>query len=223
MYKKPEELNVNPLGFINCKTKYHAYFMGLLWADGYVYPKGGNRVELIMVKKDFDDIRDISDKLGKWCKLTKNYQRSDGIKRQKQEGICTGNKMLCNFLCDNDYNEKSLKSADKILKIIPKKWHKYWYRGYYDGDGYCYYKKKQCCQLGFGGSYDQNWNFLEQLMIGLDIKYKIKQYISPKGHKSSTLRATKQTDVLKFFKFIYDKYDDIGLSRKYDKYQEILE
>lgn len=222
-WKIPEQMNVNPLKFIDCETKYHAYLLGMLWADGYISPMARYRVELVIIKSDFDDIRGCINKTGEWGKITKNYQRADGIIRKPQEGIATGNKMLCDFLVKNDYRQKSVKSADKILKNIPKTLHKYWYRGYYDGDGYCYYRPKKCCQLGFGGSYEQDWTFVENLMNKFKVSYKIKRDISNKGHKSSVLRVTKKESVLKFFNFIYEDYDALGFSRKYKTYQSILE
>lgn len=97
---------------------------------------------------------------------------------------------------------------------------RYFIRGVLDGDG-CIYFKNGCTQIYIASTYIQNWNYLIKLMDGLSVKYSIRR-IKNKNSSYSLFYIGGVRNSLKFIDWIYKDYDNIGLSRKYKKYTEIL-
>ncbi len=54
-------------------------------------------------------------------------------------------------------------------------------------------------------------------------KYSIKRATSKKGHKDSIIRITNLADIVKFSSYIYSGNLDIKLTRKYVKYQDMIQ
>jgi hypothetical protein len=208
--------NVNVVQFINVTTAEVAYILGLLWADGYLYkPTGSIRIDAL--KSDIDHYFPIFIKTGNWnmCK------RKNSTSGKEMATVNTSNKSLCKHLMHHGYNKKSIESADKILNIIPNHLKHYWFLGYTDGDG-CFNinTKNQYSCLTWSSSYDQNWSFLTNVLNNFGIRYHYKQCISKIGHKHSRIIILRKNDIIKFGNYIY-KSPNIGLFRKYDKYQKI--
>ena len=210
---------VDANNFINCSTKEAAYILGILWADGNLNNKSQHYKTCIeLISKDFDDIKNIFLITGKWgfstrCRKNKNSQTTASACQIP----------LYVFLQENDYETKSISSADKILSRIPNELKSYWWRGYFDGDGCFYFNRKNSCrQASFAGSYEQNWNFLEILLKKLDIKYNISRRIQGKN-KHSVVRITSKNDIMKFGSYIYNTQDEFfGLIRKKEKFLQII-
>ena len=163
------------------------------------------------------------------CFVFHNFRNIIETYKNKSQQLCisTSNKPLTNFLITHDYTSKNNASADKILSHIPKNLHHYWFRGLVDGDE-CFYinNKRKCYQVSISSSFDQNWNYIETLFQTLDIPLYVvrrKQLQQQKTNKSSYIRITNKSDIIKFGKYIYNGYnnDHMGLSRKYKKFQNI--
>jgi hypothetical protein len=198
---------------VNKLNKESVYTLGLMWADGYIYPKA-NRVSITCIKSDMDDIKDVIMSTYDW----KIYIRNAKGVRKEQLTFMTHNKEFCQWLVSYDYASKKSKSADKILDFIPQKYHKYWWRGYLDGDG-CIYTTK-FFQVFFTSSYNQDWNFVNKFPIKLQWK-ELKRKTN-KGSYSRRMLTTKKNCLL-LLDFIYNGYegDKIGFTRKNKKYLEI--
>ena len=219
--KQPHEYKVNPSQFINISTPEAAYILGFIWADGYVYirKKGNqsiNSIRLTIVQEDFENIRSVFMKTGKWA--TPTFQQKG---RKRQVHCVTSNKHLAQFLASNDYQSKTYTSADKILSHIPDHLKHYWFRGLVDGDG-CFtfghsYRFSVC------SAYEQDWSYIEKVLKQFEIKYSIYRTISSKGHKFSTINIVNRSGILKFGNYIYSGYDEdkIGLIRKHQKFQTL--
>ena len=84
--------------------------------------------------------------------------------------------------------------------------------------GSCY---RNIVQLA--STYDFDWSLLENIFKALRIRHRVKKYISPKGHKSSTLTIGAAPAIMAFCNFIYDGYDEdkMGFPRKNKVYEEI--
>lgn len=140
--------------------------------------------------------------------------------------IIGSNPVINKFLIENDYGKKSQLSADKILNNIPHHLRHYWFRGLIDGDGCFYYHKtNHQRQLFITSTYDQDWSYLEKLCNDLQINYKITKFerINKKtGNKNgySNFRILGK-EIIKFGDYIFQG-DDFGLSRKKNKFNEIL-
>ena len=218
LYKNPKDYSVNPLPFINVNEKEAAYLLGFIWADGYLYNgQKSHVINMQILSSDMNDILHLFQKYGKWNVYTK---KAKGMRKQATV-VTTTNKMLYHFLKENNYEEKSLESAHLILEKIPDDLKPYWWRGYSDGDG-CFYVSDKAAQFCFAGSLNQDWKFVEDLLNQLNLKYKIARRKSKKGN-SSVIRMSNRQDIIEFGKYIYNNYDGIGLKRKFDKFNLIME
>ena len=202
------DFNVNVEQFLNIETPEVAYFLGFLWADGYIVRQ---EVRLSIAEEDMNIIKPTLNKIGKW---NYNIRVRDGYKP-----ICTAitsNKRLFDFLIDNDFKIKSGASADKILSKIPYHLKHYFFRGLIDGDG-CIDSNK----VSISSNYKQDWKYVYDLNINLGIK----SYIYRKEQKTGSYSVIEMNGVngLMFCEYIYKdrEKDDIGLNRKFIKYLEL--
>lgn len=195
------------------------YLHGFMWGDGYVSKKA---CQLYIVQKDSREVQAIIKNEIKF----KTYTYKPQGNRQTVEVIRFNNEYK-DFLIQSGYCSKSLDSPEKILSIIPKELHFYWWRGYVDADG-CFCK----CKNKLGGSFsiaapiDKNWMKESELMRSLDIQsFNIRKTKFQKGdkiHKSSTLSMTHNKEIKKIGQYIYQG-KIFGLKRKYKKYQSLLQ
>ena len=202
------DFNVNVEQFLNIETPEVAYFLGFLWADGYIVRQ---EVRLSVVKTDMDNIKPTLDKLGKW-----NYNERI---RDGGNPICTaitGNKRLFDFLSDNNYQIKSGANADKILNKIPHHLKHYFFRGLVDGDGHI--NKRG---IFVSSCVNQDWGYLFDISKELNIKSYSYQSISEES--SSSKFEINGLNGLLFGDYIYQniEVDNIGLDRKYQSYLEL--
>jgi len=170
--------------------------------------------------KDSDEIYKIFQKIGDW--KIYNYKKFDKRtnKYYNSSTIQTCNENLINFLIDNDYDKKSIVSPYKILNKIPDNLKNHFYRGFSDGDG-CFYNKNRICQYILTGSYEQNWDWIEDVLKNFNIIYSKNTQENKKG-KSSRIRFVNINDIIKFGDFIYQNWNNVGLERKYNKYLEMI-
>lgn len=210
--------------FRNVRSPEVAYILGMLWADGYVSLKECKAI-LNLVKVDLDEIVPLFMKTGEWsyfstkklCKRCTNFQAS----------IRCYNGELIKFLETLDYRIKSGTSASKVLKHIPNHLKHYWWRGYFDGDG-CLAMNSRLTRGGnvvFSSSYNQDWSFVEELMKKLSIsKFNIRRRVVPNENRYSCFCVYGNDNIVKLMSFIYDdrENDNIGLSRKFQKWKEFL-
>jgi hypothetical protein len=223
--KSDKLCNVNPNNFRNIQTKEVSYLLGLIWSDGYVKHYNHNyNIVLTMVEDDINNIKKTLDKIGKW-----HYNL---IKKQKDSWkntirVSTNNKRIYDILFDYDFTEKSKKSPNKLLSNIPKELHNYFYLGIIDGDGCFYYKKLKNSttrQFSISSTYEQDWTYVEELFKSLNVKFSIGRYCKKDDSSSySSIRVTNKEDIKKIGDFIYINKKNIGLSRKYEKYLQIIE
>lgn len=210
---------------IRIDSKEKAYVLGFLWGDGYLNcPKKYNCCYAVLEiqKEDFDNIISYFKCFGEW-KITYRNRKETDCNRKIQ-----GSAVLCDssfglFLKNNNYKNKSQVSPNSVLSIIPDEFKKWWWRGYVDADG-CFYinKTNSLHQFSLAGSYEQDWSEVDKLFKGLNIKFNVIKQIR-NNHKHSIVRISNRCDIIKLGKYIYsDIYDEIGLNRKYNKYNDII-
>ena len=205
------DFNVNIEQFITIEKPEIAYMLGYLWADGYIVR---NEIRLEIVKDDLDHIKPILESIGTW---TYSYRNRAG--NQTSGRAVVSNKRLVKFLKENDYDNKSFMSADKILSIIPNELKHYFFRGLVDGDGCIYINDKFKKRLTISGSFKQNWRYVSNVCNDLNIKYNI--YRRRNEHASSNIELN-GFHAKTFCDYIYqDKI--FGLDRKYNKYLSLLD
>lgn len=201
-----KKINKNIFEVINTEEK--AYWLGFLYADGYV-GLTDNRVELTLQLSDVNHIEKFKTFLNSDCKISTNSYRSRlSIKDEKIK------KDLINLGCTP---QKSL-----ILKFptddkVPKELIRHFIRGYFDGDGsLCVTEKTK--SIDILGTYD----FLYQLCLESNITTS-KIYVSKsKSNKVFRIVLGSRLDLYNFSKYIYDDCN-IYLDRKYEKFKKLME
>lgn len=210
----PDLQNISINQFVNIDKKEVAYFLGYLWADGYIHNYICNktnhyRICIEINSEDANNVKDIFFTLGNW-----NLQKRKRKKTWKESTLfTTNNKDLYHYLFNHDYNTKSESEPALILNKIPKNLHNYFWKGYIDGDG----------SIGLSGrgayfeiasTYDYEYSELIDLVQKLGItKYNIYKQISKKGHKSSVFKIYGK-EILKLGKL----FVPLGLKRKINKF-----
>jgi hypothetical protein len=208
---------VNPDQFFNIQTPELAYFLGYFWADGSIL-SGDYLISLIICSSDAEVLKEIFYKIGEWP--TASYTRKRNGKDFHSTSFRVGNKVIWTFLKDHDYHIKSGASADKILSKIPDHLKHYWWRGYFDGDGY--WSPDGLLASFTSGTY-QDWSFAEKLCNDLGVSFDIFRKRYSKDGKivgNSAIIMKKAPNLIKFGQYIYQNYenDKIGLYRKYKNY-----
>jgi hypothetical protein len=209
-----KERRVEFSNFEKINKKEVAYFLGFFWSDGYI-----DRDEIVIAIK-FDDesrILEVLNKFGNW-RVNNRIKKLKG-KEFKQSNIRINDKKIKNFLVSNDYDKKSTVSPTKILSVIPDNLQSYFFRGLIDGDG-CFCAKNRN-YFSITGTINQDWYEIENLLNKLNIKYKLTLKQRKTGNSSYIVISNKK-DIIKLGDYIYgEKYDNIGLDRKYKIYMEI--
>lgn len=195
------------------------YYLGYLWADGYVCR---NSIRLELNKNDMICIKDVLNKIS-FIKFNEYTRDRIGCKTQMSLHFC--NTKLYDSFFSKYFINKSIKSPKELIEIIPKEYIRYFFLGLVDGDG-CFYisKNKKNTQFSISSSYEQDWNHIVELFNFLDIKkYSIEKKINRRnGNSSSQVRVCNYNDLLKLSNYLYPHGYEIGLERKYDKCISII-
>lgn len=211
------DYNVNPGPIINVETPEAAYFLGLLWADGYIQEGKAYSITLTNVLHDAAVFKCALERLGKWNFYTRPCNKS------MHGTLNTTNKPLVRHLVAHDYKAKSHASADKILATIPEHLKHYWFRGLFDGDGHVSRSGKGY-EINVSSCYDQDWTYMERLFKTLGIEgYRVFRREVHKG-RMSLIRISNKADVKRFGDYIYQGWPDdkIGLERKHRVWEEMM-
>lgn len=185
-----------------------AYILGMLWAEGWIQNKNNYSINFKIIAEDFKQIKKVFFSLGRW-KLYKIFPKPP---RKPCIQLRLSGKEIVEFFIKNDFLTKNPR---KILSLIPEQLKCYWFRGFFDGDGYICHKRPY--RLSFSGPIEQNWDFLPKY-------FKIKKYIHPiKNHKSSRAEIYSKQEIKNFGKFMWETYPEnkIGFSRKFKKFKQI--
>lgn len=121
-------------------------------------------------------------------------------------------------MAENDYKNKSLNSPSLILKEKSNSYKIGFWRGYLDGDG-CYHfnPKNRKKSISLSGNKKQNWSSYVCFLQNLNCKFLISR-----TKKSSCVTTGDAKSILKIIDYIFkDKYDGIGLKRKFHKAMEM--
>lgn len=202
-------------------TQEKAYWLGLLYADGYVtlYHKKGERYSLELCLKDKEHIEKFITFLGdKEHKPTKKIVQLNG-KEFIHWRYAVYSKQLSTSLVKNGCLErKSLILKFPTLNIVPENLRCHFIRGYVDGDGSI---GESCNHIFFNllGTKDFLDNvieiFLNKKLISTKPKYKMNgnAYAFSKGG---------YRQISKIMNYLHPKNTTIHLERKYAKYAVLL-
>lgn len=208
--------NLNASFFEKIDSASKAYWLGFIYADGYISDINRLRIELKIEDKDH---------LSKFLKtLNSNYT----VKNRKDKPTCyisISNLKLCNDLRKYGLHQNKstdLKFPDQLLK---SKYVIDFIRGYFDGDGSLYLVGKKSAGTGIIGTKE----FLEQIKLIIDKHVALRNHkLRPSKKKSDPdynvyrLETTNLTDTLRLMYLLYNNCK-IYLDRKYTKYLFIKE
>jgi hypothetical protein len=213
-HKKREITKVNDKYFEEIDTEHKAYWLGFLYADGYVRIKhNGGQLKLKLSIKDRCHIEAFKND------IKSEHRIEDSIEFFKKND----KKYASHYSVINIYNTKIINDLIKLgcvqnktqkirLPNLNNGFINHFIRGYFDGDG-CIHKQKNLPN-SFAISIVSNNDFIEDIIEYLKMGhiYKQKNY--------STLYITKIDDVKKFKDFIYEN-STIYLKRKKEKFDLI--
>ena len=200
-------------------TKESVYVLGLLWADGHIR-KESKTTSISCIESDINEVIPIFLKTGNWLiskPIIKNNKKS-----KTQKKLYTTTWGLYEILKQYGYINKTNGCPIQMLNKIPDDLKKYWYRGFLDGDGCIKLGKKYGSDITFTSNVNEAWLFMVKLCTELNINYKIYRYNIKNGGYSHFI-ITKKNDVKILGDYLYSNYDNIGFSRKYKKYLDVIE
>lgn len=211
----------------SANTIYSAYSLGFIFADGHLFhsDKKGYEGAVVSILAT-DSIYLDKALLNTTVWNTRTEIRAGTTNPQKTYKI--GSKTLFKFLYhDLEFKYKNQFFSQKIFNFLPEHLHRYFWRGYFDGDG-CIYTPETHNQNGIrcyiAGSHGFNWSFLQHHLTKMGIESKIKLQTNHTGGWSH-IHIDKLLHCEKFINYIYGGVgvDGIGFTRKYIKYIRYLE
>lgn len=206
--------------FENIDSEEKAYWLGFIFADGYILNKddkyGQDAVGISIAEYDKDVLE----------KFKKSIEATNPIvlcKRTKDKGADCVRLILTSQKTANDLIDKGCyKQKSSILeppKNIPQHLIKHFIRGLFDGDGSLIrYEHKDCSsisyQINFTTTYAMAYWLCEQIHMGS---------IYPEKRRDSTwyFGFGGNQQVIKFYHYLYDDAT-IWMDRKYTRFQELL-
>lgn len=116
-------------------TEEKAYWLGFLYADGYVYSNIGYAVEVTLKQEDKDHVRKFKDAVGYSGELEKkcielNQKHFPAIRLT----LCS-KKMVQDLIQQGCFQNKSLELTFPVVQQVPDHLIHHFMRGYFDGDG----------------------------------------------------------------------------------------
>lgn len=213
--RKDEDHDVRFVQFIHLERPEVAYLLGYMWADGYVRRNKARAYifSLAIVKKDYEVIKDVLDRLGHW--RIHSFINAAGT---PSVAIQTSNIPLIKWLLEMDYGVKLYVAPTKIVNYISEVLRHYFWRGYMDGDGH-FRIGGGLYHFSFTADYLYDWIGHTSLLDTLGIQYKISHRIQKEGRKSDVV-CSNMAGTYAFGRYIYAnrEVDGIGLDRKYNKW-----
>lgn len=220
-YTKVRSFNKDYFHEIDSEIK--AYFLGFIFADGYVVykPKSKNYEFAMQLQSEDRYILDaINKELGGVHKITHKNPKNKII-----NGVPTmsGHSDILRVY------SKDIVTDLMNLGVVPNKTHNYqtpkipeeyffdFLRGYIDGDG-CYYRnnRSHCMHITCASFDILNW--LKDVLGSYDIHTTIYK----ENELKYRLVCTKKCDLKRLLNFLYHDKFSICLSRKYDKIKHLL-
>lgn len=197
---------------INSEEK--AYWLGFLYADGYV-DKNKNSIELALSKTDREHLVKFKSSIHSDHKISNKSIRSFD-KEYEACRISIKDKQLCDDLKKHGcINAKSFSIEMPLLKS--KEMYKHFMRGFFDGDGHIEHRGNYiaaeitCASLSFCESIA----LYAQDILG--IKFLIKKN---KNRKAYTVTTTARAEGYRFLQHLYSN-STIYLNRKYNQFCDI--
>lgn len=207
--------------FKNIDTEEKAYWLGFIYADGYVSYRKNDKQKKIGIALSIKD-KEHLELFNQCLKSTypiKTYQ-SGGYSSVMYSRInIVSDEMFDDLVSKGVSEHKTLTLTFPNQSIVPDEMIHHFIRGYFDGDG-SFSKAAAHFKLGYMIKICGTREFLESIQDIFNLKTKLTK--RKKDNKNNwTLEIGAQKDVLNFSNTIYQNAT-LFLKRKHDRYQEIL-
>lgn len=206
------DVNHNFFDEIDSESK--AYWLGFLFADGYIRErKTGNSLELKLSYKDKEHIELFKNT------INSNHKITDGYNQVKYKGGISSARMLHLAIYSsklvNSIKKKGIHSRKTFTITKPdidKSLISHFIRGYFDGDGsFSFNVKTHANKTNFACASKEFREFLISELSRNDINLKC--------YGGIILYIQNKVDNLKFYNYLYENAT-IYLERKKEKYEE---
>ncbi len=200
-------------------TEEKAYFLGLLYADGYNYEACNNLV-LSLQEEDLEILEKFNKAIESNYKITLVQKRNLKHKNQQKLTICN------KHFSENLAKLGCVQAKSLILKFptedqVPSHLIRHFIRGYFDGDGsISYWYPVKYKTIKYSVSITSSFDFCETVYNLLQNELSLTIYKTLKN-RTSTLTIGKFSHILSFMDWLYED-STIYLDRKYKKYNSIL-
>lgn len=213
---------VNEMYFDSIDSEEKAYWLGFLYADGYIRErKSGSSLELKLSQLDINHLELFKKTLNSTHKIVLNVSKT----YNKHGKECFSNmahfaiysNRLVNSIKSQGFHSRKTFTIDK--PNIDNQYIRHFLRGFFDGDGCFYIKKDKNCNFlttryGFTCASTKFKNFI--------IEELNKNSISVKSYGDFQLNVTSYSDCLKLYHYFYNDAT-IYLKRKKEKGDTFIE
>ena len=226
------EYNYNEKYFEKIDSEHKAYWLGFLYADGYIEPIYRKekikafRIEIGLSEVDIEILYKFINDIESNVPITKR----ESIVGDKVYNTCririNNTKMCKDLMSLGCVNCKSLTLEFPNETIVPENLLNHFIRGYFDGDGCISYRESKCItndkeynKKYIVSSIVGTYNFLDNLKNILnryDVNFKFNK--SSNCGKASEIRLERQYELLNFYNYIYNDAT-IYLNRKKEKFE----
>ncbi len=231
------EYNYNEKYFEQIDSEDKAYWLGFLYADGYIEPIyrkekiKAMRIEIGLSSCDkYHLIKFIND-IESNVPITDRDIKVNGSICKTSRVRINNTKMCRDLITIGCTTKKSLTLKFPSTDIIPHNLLRHFIRGYFDGDGCISYSErnyidkrnnKEYVQKNIVSSIVGTKNFLSSIILQLN-EYNINFKLNEKSNcgNASEIRLTKHNDLLNLYIYLYSNAS-ICLSRKKDKFNYAL-
>jgi DNA-binding transcriptional regulator WhiA len=204
--------NVDSTYFSKIDTEEKAYWLGFLYADGYVSQRGS--IELCL--KDKDHVEKFKNAIHSEHKISKKNVTLKGKTFVEYKISIRDSKIVSDLEKYECFSNKTFTIECPQLDSLEL--YRHFVRGYFDGDGCLTVDKRNniSCQFTCG-----SYSFIKSLqsylreVVHIDTTLRI-----IKNENAYDLRTKSSGDAFHLVDFLYDK-SSIYLNRKYDKYLNV--
>ena len=206
--------------FETIDTEKKAYWLGFMYADGYIVNNenhyGEDGFGLTLAEDSIDSIEKFKASIKATNPIC--YDNSKSIGQRQVKLVCRSQKTV------NDLIDKGvLKGKSLILKPptkVPQPLIHHFIRGFFDGDGSLMrYQNKNCKHISFGISFTTTYEMAKWLQEILNMG----NIFPEKRHEATWYYSVGgNQQVLQLCHYMYDNAS-IWMNRKYERYKELLE
>ncbi len=178
IYHKPK-VKFNNKVFDKINTQEKAYWLGFIYADGYIAKGNGQwQVSIVLNAKDYNHLQKFCDFIKCDYSIIKEKTTKCNGKTYKSYKISISDKHLWESLVNKGaVNRKSYILKFPNYSIVPRNLIKHFIRGYFDGDGCIMTKETSASklQISIVGTHNmmdgiRNWMKSESSLIAQDTK-----------------------------------------------------